>query len=70
MSLIFSKFNNMEPTYTQNQNIGLSGGLQLGTVSFLHIIDQPTAIRAGFIILLIWFGFRLALEFVKYLMAR
>jgi hypothetical protein len=59
-----------ETVTTQTQNVNMSGGLQLGTVSFLHIVDQKSAVRAAFFILLIWFGFKIALEIIKYLISK
>lgn len=60
----------MEPIPITTQSYNVTGGLNLGTVNITHYLDQKTAIRAAFIILLIWFGFRIALEIIKYLMSK
>ena len=60
----------MEPQVITTQTYNVSGGLNLGTVSMVHLIDMKSAVRAAFFILLIWFGFRIALEIIKYLMSK
>jgi hypothetical protein len=59
----------MEQQVITTQSYNVSGGLNLGTVSMVHLIDMKSAVRAAFFILLIWFGFKIALEIIKYLMA-
>jgi hypothetical protein len=59
----------MEPQVITSQNFNVTGGLNLGTVSMVHLIDMKSAVKAAFYILLIWFGFRIALEIIKYLMS-
>lgn len=56
------------PIYTQEFN--MTGGLNLGTVKMEHVLDINSAVKAAFYILLIWFGFRIALEIIKYLMSK
>ena len=60
----------MEPQIITTQQYNVTGGLNLGTVSMIHFIETKSAVRAAFLILLIWFGFRLALEFIKYVMSK
>jgi hypothetical protein len=60
----------MEPQVITSQTYNVSGGLNLGTVSMVHLIDIKSAVRAAFFILLIWFGFKIALEIIKYLMSK
>jgi hypothetical protein len=59
----------MEPQIITSQSFNVTGGLNLGTVSMVHLIDMKSAVKAAFYILLIWFGFRIALEIIKYLMS-
>jgi hypothetical protein len=59
----------MEQQVITTQSYNVSGGLNLGTVSMVHLIDMRSAVRAAFFILLIWFGFKIALEIIKYLMS-
>ena len=60
----------MEPQVITTQSYNVTGGLNLGTVSMVHLIDIKSTVRAALLILLIWFGFRLVLEFIKYLMSK
>lgn len=60
----------MEPIPITTQQYNVTGGLNLGTVSMVHLIDVKSTVRAALLILLIWFGFKLVLEIIKYLMAR
>ena len=62
-------FKYMEQQVITTQSYNVSGGLNLGTVSMVHLIDIKSAVRAAFFILLIWFGFKIALEIIKYLMS-
>jgi hypothetical protein len=62
-------FKYMEQQVITTQSYNVSGGLNLGTVSMVHLIDMRSAVRAAFFILLIWFGFKIALEIIKYLMS-
>lgn len=59
----------MEPQVITSQSFNVTGGLNLGTVSMVHLIDMKSAVKAAFYILLIWFGFRIALEIIKYLIS-
>jgi hypothetical protein len=60
----------MEQQVITTQSYNVSGGLNLGTVSMVHLIDMRSAVRAAFFILLIWFGFKIALEIIKYLISK
>ncbi len=60
----------MEQQVITTQSYNVSGGLNLGTVSMVHLIDIKSAVRAAFFILLIWFGFKIALEIIKYLISK
>jgi hypothetical protein len=59
-----------QPTQDTNRSWNLSGGLNLGSFTIVHAIEQRSAVKTAFFVLLIWFGFALSLEFVKYLMSK
>ena len=69
LQLCAIKIFKMEPQVITSQSFNVTGGLNLGTVSMVHLIDMKSAVKAAFYILLIWFGFRIALEIIKYLMS-
>lgn len=62
--------NNFLTPTAQNSNFNLSGGLNLGSVNIVHVVDTRSAIKAAAIILLIWFGFSVGLEIIKYLISK
>lgn len=55
---------------TKNSILNLSGGLNLGSVNLVHVIDYKSTVRAAAMILLIWLAAATGLEIIKYFISR
>jgi hypothetical protein len=61
-------FGNDVPLY--NQNVALTGGLNLGNVTIKHEADFKSWFKLFALLILVWFGAKVFLEFMKYFLSK